>query len=123
MVAVLIGVIGSFRIACCLNIYLFLGGLLTLGALRGGHMAPLHRSLPQPHARLPMVSRTGERTSLMLIKCLPCSFHVLTLHAWLHALGAAELGIVLSMFFNYSNTVYRLNKYASKHDPNWSDAE
>lgn len=32
MVCVLIGLIGSLRVACCLSVYLVLGGALTLGA-------------------------------------------------------------------------------------------
>ena len=32
MFCVLIGLIGSLRIACCLSVYLVLGGALTLGA-------------------------------------------------------------------------------------------
>ncbi len=33
MFCVLIGLIGSLRIACCLSVYLVLGGALTLGAM------------------------------------------------------------------------------------------
>ncbi|KAL4855458.1 Dual specificity protein kinase YAK1 [Chlorella vulgaris] len=65
LVAVLIGLVGSLRVTCCLTLYLYLGGLVTL----------------------------------------------------------AELGITLSMFFNYNGTVDALVKYSKENDPDWTKAD
>lgn len=65
LVAVLVGLVGSLRINCCLTLYLYLGSLITL----------------------------------------------------------AELGLTLSMFFNYGNTVDDLVKYEQENDPDFTQAD
>lgn len=39
------------------------------------------------------------------------------------ACRAAELGLTLSMFFNYGNTVDDLVKYEQENDPDFTQAE
>ena len=135
LVACLFGIIGSCRIACCLNWYMFLGGALTLGGCcaAGCWVAAMCR----PRTLLLMgCLLVSNRGALHLPQpaqpaCPPHSTPLRTAPATSHkptrqpapAPPAAELGLVLSMFFNYGGTVDNMVAYGKKNDPTWDADE